>query len=498
MSSEWLTRADAIDTSIRHFVDGRYYPSSNGDRLAKYSPRNGRILYEFGAGEACDADRAVGSARRAYDDGRWRRQSVSQRKQVLLRLASLMEANLGELALLECMDTGKPIADTLSRDVPLAVAILRFSAEAADKLYGNVYLSDETSLSYQLHRPVGVVAGIVGWNFPLVLAAAKIGPALVTGNSLVLKPSELTSLSTARVAALAVEAGLPDGVLNVVHGAGTTVGAALAHHNQVEMLTFTGSSATGGRLMVAAGQSNMKRLLLECGGKSPNIVFSDCENLDCVADAVTARAFWNQGQVCTASSRLLVHEDIKELLLEKICERAARLVPGDPLLVGTTHGALISREHLQKVAHYVDKGKMEGAKTVFQTAVVPPCDGGYYASPVVFGDVQSRHSIAREEIFGPVLSVLTFRNDAEAIAVANDTIYGLSAIAWTRDPGRVQRVVRGIHAGWIVVNSTSRPAGGPASGVLPVAAHKQSGLGVEGGIAGLESYLSSSTIQWFL
>jgi acyl-CoA reductase-like NAD-dependent aldehyde dehydrogenase len=314
MPVDWIARAEALSLDTRNFVDGRLQVSAGGAILDKLSPRNGQLLYQIRASDAADVHAAVLAARCAFEDGRWSKLPVQRRKDVLSRLASLIDENREELALLESIDVGKPIRDALSFDVPAAAARIRYNAEASDKYTGNVYGADQSSLSYQLYRPIGVVAGIIGWNFPLVLATEKIGPALAAGNCVVLKPSELTCLTATRLAELAREAGVPDGVFNVICG-NAEVGAALSHHRDVNLISFTGSSQTGKQLLVAAGKSNMKRLVLECGGKAPNIVFEDCPDIPAVVDAILARAFWNQGQVCTASSRLLLHQGIAEQLM---------------------------------------------------------------------------------------------------------------------------------------------------------------------------------------
>lgn len=494
---DWIARSQAIQLAVDNFIDGQRRSSSGPDRIEKYGPRDGQLLYQFSAAELADVDQAVASGRKAFQDGRWSRLPTQRRKRVLQQLASLIDAHREELALLECLDVGKPISNALDFDVSAAAETIRFNAEAADKVHGKVYAVDQSSLSYQLRRPVGVVAAVVGWNFPLLLATGKIGPALATGNSVVLKPSELTSLSAVRLAELALEAGLPEGVLNVVHG-GAKIGAALAHHLDVDLLAFTGSTKTGKELLIAAGKSNMKRLILECGGKAPNVVFDDSPDLDAVADAVVARAFYNQGEVCTASSRLLVQESIKDRLVSLVIERARALRPGDPLKAQTTFGAVVSRAHQQRVEEYVTRGREEGARVVYQCDSHSPCENGFYVSPVVFDLVSPRHRIAREEIFGPVMSVIGFRDEEEAIRIANDTIYGLSAILWTCDVGRTHRVIQGINTGWMVVNATGRPAGGPSINLLSIGGHKESGIGAEGGLEGLEEYTTKTAVQYFV
>jgi acyl-CoA reductase-like NAD-dependent aldehyde dehydrogenase len=495
---DWIGRASALRLKVRDFVNGRWLePQGGGEVIHKQSPRDGTSLCVFEAGGLENVNGAVESARRAFEDGRWSQQSATRRKETLLRLAALVVQHSDELALLECLDVGKPIADALSIDVPAAVSILRFNAEAADKVFSKIYSADQQNLSFQLRRPVGVVAGVIGWNFPLILAAQKIGPVLATGNSLLLKPSELTSFSAARLAELAVEAGVPEGVLNVVHGGGRT-GADLASHCDVDLMTFTGSTATGKKLLIAAGQSNMKRLVLECGGKAANIVFEDCPDLEAVADGVVSRAFWNQGQVCTASSRLFVQAGIKRALLPIVIKKAASLRLGDPLMVETRFGALVSHDHRLKVLGFVDRAIKSGASLAYQSDAPPPNQKGYYVSPTILDDVLGDHEIALDEVFGPVLSVMTFEHEDEAIRMANNTRYGLSAVIWTKSLRRAHRLSLKLNVGWISVNATDFPSGGPEEGYLPVGGHKQSGLGVEGGIDGLESYTNQTAVQLFV
>ena len=491
----WIAKAQQIDLEIRDIVDGRRCDSARRE-VKKYGPRDGLLIYEFGDGGPQRVDVAVSVARRAFKDGRWSQAPIQRRKEILYKLASLLEEHREEFAIRECLDVGKPISDALQFDVPAAAACIRFNAEAVDKCYGKVYATDLTSLSYQLRKPLGVVAGVIGWNFPLYQAAQKIGPALATGNALILKPSELTAFSAFRVAELALEAGVPEGVLNVVHGA-ASVGSALAQHGGIDCISFTGSTRTGKQMLVSAGTSNMKRLILECGGKAPNIVFNDCPNLSAAAEAIVASAYWNQGQVCVASSRLLVQRDVKDELLAAVIQKTEALRMGDPLDPKTRFGALVSAEHRSKVSGYINRATHEGARLAFQGSAVAPIEGGFYVPPTIFDGVTSAQPLAQEEIFGPVVSVLNFRDEAEAIDIANSTIYGLSAILWTRDQGRAHRVSQSLDFGWIVVNTVGRPSGGPAEGVLSVGGHKQSGHGLEGGVEGIDAYLKSSTVQIF-
>jgi acyl-CoA reductase-like NAD-dependent aldehyde dehydrogenase len=497
MMKEWVVRAQTLQIEVRDFIDGCYSPASASDGLRlKLCPRDGRILYGVPEEHPQAVERAIASARRAHAEGRWAGRSAQERKETLQRLATAIEKHRDELALLESLDVGKPIADALGTDIPMAAATVRFCAEAADKLYGLVYGSDQTCLSYQIHRPVGVVAGIVGWNFPLLLAAQKVAPALAAGNCIVLKPSELTSLSASRLAELAVESGVPPGVFNVVHGA-AAVGEALAAHSGVDLLTFTGSTRTGKLLLASAGRRNLKRLILECGGKAPNIVFADAPSLDAVAQAVVARAFWNQGQVCTASSRLLVERSIEEALIARVVARTSELVLGDPLSPEARFGALVSKAHKAKVLAYIDSGVKEGARLRYRGESIDPVPGGFYLAPVIFDRVSPQHTIAQEEIFGPVLSILSFADDDEAIRMANSTVYGLSAVAWTRDVSRAHALTQRLESGWITVNATEHPDGGPAEGVLTFGGHKDSGIGVEGGLEGLAAYTHKAAVQIF-
>jgi acyl-CoA reductase-like NAD-dependent aldehyde dehydrogenase len=494
---DWIAKSETLTVEIQDFINGDWYPNTTAPSFTKFSPRDGRLLYGVGQGKLKEADSAISAANAAIADGRWSKKSAQQRAEILLRLASLVEDSTEELALCESIDVGKPIYDALSIDVPKAAATFRAYAALVGHAGGCVYADDQTNLSYMSFAPIGVVAAIVGWNFPLLLAAEKIAPALAAGNSIILKPSELSCLSAARIAELALKAGVPCGVFNVVHGTGE-VGSYLSHHRDVDMVSFTGSSPVGKKLLVASGESNMKRLLLECGGKAPNIIFDDAPNLTAVADAVVARAFWNQGQVCTASSRLLVQKNIKEELLGYIVQKVGAITIGDPLKADTKFGAVISDRHKKKVLNYIDIGEHEGARLAYRGPICNPCNGGSYVAPAIFDSVLPHHRIAQEEIFGPVLSIMTFEDEAEAVKLANSTTYGLSAIVWTRDVGRGHRMSREIKAGWIVINGTERPSGGPGTGILSIGGHKQSGFGVEGGIEGLKAYMHKTSVQYFV
>jgi acyl-CoA reductase-like NAD-dependent aldehyde dehydrogenase len=487
----------ALSLDVRPFIDGKRVASASSQPWSKFSPATGKLLMQFPEGCAEDVDAAVRSARAAVDDGRWSDMHVSQRRAILLKLADLVQSNAPELALMESLEVGKPIRDSENIDLAVSPAILRYNAEAADKVCGTTLPSDGRSLCFTTRGPRGVIGAIVGWNFPLALAVLKVGPALATGNSMVLKPSELSSLSALRLAELAIEAGVPPGVLNVVPGTGPGVGEPLVRHLDVDMISFTGSTATGRRLTAAVGQSTMKPLLLECGGKSPNIVFDDCPDLDAVADAVTARMYWNQGQVCTAGSRLLVQDTIRERLLERIVARARALLPGNPMLPTTGAGPLISEPQMTKVLGYIESGRAEGARLLLGGGRTLESTGGYYVETTIFDGVRPEMKIAQEEIFGPVLSVIAFRDATHACQIANSTMYGLSATVWTRGFNRMHAMIKGLRAGEIDIKATATPSAGAALGSMPLEPHKQSGVGIEGGLEGLQSYTVLRSVKIF-
>lgn len=489
----WRHRAQNATLAVRNFINGQYEDGPSDRPISKHSSRDGAVLYTLGSGDVNTVARAVENAQQTFEQKLWCGLPLSQRQSVLNKLADLIEEHAETFALYESLDVGKPITNALKNDIPRSASTLRKSAEGAGQMLAPSG-ADGASFAYQLRKPVGVVAGIIGWNFPLRLAASKVGPALAMGNSIVLKPSEFTSLSASYLAALAVEAGVPPGVFNVVHGSGEIVGAALSQHPDVNLLSFTGSSATGKKMMVGAGHSNMKRLILECGGKSPFVVFDDCpDDLDKIAAAVVAKAFPNQGAVCSAGTRLLVHKNLKDQLLPKILQRVASIVPGDPLDTQTSFGALINEAHMNKVLAYIESGEREGAKLIHGGKRVEVVPGGYFVQPTIFDDVNPQQKIAQEEIFGPVLSVLTFTDETEAVAMANDSCFGLAAYAATTDLSRAQRLGQALNAGFVVILGTATPSGGEVD--LGMEGHKESGFGYEGGQAGLAAYTVSTAVH---
>lgn len=490
--NNWVDKLKSAELTVRNFIEGEYVKPSGTNKITKHSPRDGALLYEFFDSELADVERAVASARSAFNDGRWRNLSVHHRKAILQEFARLIEEKKETFALYECLDVGKPITMALADDVMSTVSQIRGAGEKADKLLSDSAL-DLGMLSYKARKPVGVVGGIVGWNYPMTLAAGKIGPALAMGNSIVVKPSEYTSLSASLLAETAIEAGVPPGVFNVVNGFGGTVGDALARHPSIDLLSFTGGTETGKRIMKAAGASNMKRLILECGGKSPYIVFDDFPgDMDGIAGDIVSTAFANQGALCAAGTRLLVHEPIKDALMPKIVARASELIPNDPLDPDTRFGAIMSEEHMKKVLGFIKSGKNEGADLVAGGRQIKKETGGFYLEPAIFDNVNPKQKIAREEIFGPVLSVFTFRSEEEALNLANDSSYGLAAYVATQELGRAQRFGHGLDAGLVFIVGATSSSGGVELGIEP---QKESGFGVAGGLAGLEAYCVKNTVM---
>jgi gamma-glutamyl-gamma-aminobutyraldehyde dehydrogenase len=401
----------------------------------------------------------------------------------MFRLAELMERDLEELAFLETLDMGKPIRDTRSIDIPTAINSIRWYAEALDKVYGEVATTPAERLSFIVREPLGVVGAIVPWNFPLHMACWKVAPALAMGNSIVLKPAEQSPSTALKLGELALEAGVPPGVLNVVPGFGETAGQALARHVDVDLIAFTGSGDVGRKLMVYAGESNLKRVALELGGKSPQIVFADAEDLDAAADAAAWGIFFNQGEICNAASRLLVEASIKDEFVKKVTERAAQYMPGDPLDPESVAGAIVSEGQMKRVLGYCDKAQKEGATLALGGKRVRAETGGYYIEPTVFDRVANTHTLAQEEVFGPVLGVIAFKGEDEAVRIANDTVYGLAAGLWTANVSRAHRVARKLKTGLVWIN------GWDACDItVPFGGAKQSGFGRDRSLHALEKY----------
>jgi gamma-glutamyl-gamma-aminobutyraldehyde dehydrogenase len=462
----------ALRLRTQLFIDGDFRDAASGRRFVTENPATGRPITEVAEGGVADVDAAVAVARRAADDGRWSRLSPGDRKRILVRWADLIETHARELGLIETIDAGKPISDTVGLDMPESATCIRWHAEAADKLYGQVAPSPEGTVATITREPVGVVGAVIPWNYPAQMAAWKLGPALATGNTIVIKPASNTSLSLLRIAELGAEAGIPDGVLNVVTGPGGVVGEAIGRHPDVDCLAFTGSTEVGRRFLTYAAETNLKRVLLELGGKSPQVVFADAADLAAVAANVALAIFWNMGENCSAGSRLIVHRSIKERLLEAVAAELEAWPVGDPLDPATRIGALISRSHMETVLRYVRAGRDEGARVVTGGDRILEDTGGYFMPPTIFDQVRNDMTIAREEIFGPVLSVLEFETEAEAVALANDTPYGLAASLYTENLNVAHRVARELRAGVVGVNAYSE-----GDMTTPFGGYKLSGFG---------------------
>jgi 4-(gamma-glutamylamino)butanal dehydrogenase len=480
-----------LNTPTQAFINGKYVDAADGQTLDSFNPATGEVLARVAdAGEA-DVAEAVRAARTAFDTGVWRDQSPAQRKAVLLRFADLVESHTAELAGLDSIDAGKPITDCIDGDLPDVVNTLRWYAEITDKTYGRIGPTGRENLALIVREPVGVVAAVLPWNFPLAVLAWKIGPALCTGNSVIVKPPEQAPLSTIRIAQLATEAGLPDGVFNVVPGRGEVAGRALGLSHGVDAIAFTGSTAVGRQFLRYSADSNLKSIGLECGGKSPQIVFADAgQDLAYVAGQLANAAFWNTGQNCTAGSRILVDAAIHSDLVQALAEVTAGLKVGSPADRETNLGPMIEPSAMDRSLRYIGEAREAGASVAFGGQRLLEDTGGWFVSPTILDNVTPAMAVAREEIFGPVTSVMTFTSEAEAIALANQTDYGLSASVFTRDIDRAHRLARAVRAGTVSVNCY-----GEGDITTPFGGYKMSGFGGhDKGIEALEQYSEAKTI----
>tara|TARA_R110001583_G_scaffold195021_1_gene368525 strand:- start:6518 stop:8017 length:1500 start_codon:yes stop_codon:yes gene_type:complete len=488
--NEWSQMAAALSLKTQAYIDGGYRPAADGATLDTINPATEQVIAAVASCGDIDVELAVSAARRSFTSGCWSQRTPADRKRVLLCFADLVEHHSEELALLDTLDMGKPIADSLGFDLPSTVETIRWSAESIDKVYGEIAPTGDEALALIQREPIGVVAAIVPWNYPLMMASWKFAPALAAGNSVILKPSEKSPLSALRLAELATEAGVPDGVFNVLPGYGHTVGKALALHLDVDVLAFTGSTAVAGQLMQYAGQSNLKRVWLEAGGKSPCIIFADCKDLEAAAATSAYAIFSNQGEVCIATSRLYVEESIREPFMKLLLQEAAKFVPGDPLDPATNMGPLVDRQQLDRVCAYVASGAEEGARLLVGGEPTSVQGKGYYLSPTIFDQTHETMKVVREEIFGPVLAVDSFSCWQEAIDKANNSDFGLGASVWTSSLNKAHRSSRALEAGMVWVNGW---AGGNSS--TPFGGVKQSGNGRDKSLHALDKF-SELKMTW--
>jgi gamma-glutamyl-gamma-aminobutyraldehyde dehydrogenase len=490
--ADWESRAAALKPDGRHVIGGQRLAARSGASFDSINPANGKVLARVARGDAADIDLAVSSAQAAWADRRWRGLAPRARMDILLRFADKVEQQADALALLETLDMGKPISDVLNIDLPEVLRTIRYFAECIDKIEGAVTHTAPGALHMIVHEPLGVVGAISPWNYPMLMAIWKVAPALAAGNCVVLKPSELAPLSCLRLADLFLEAGGPAGVFNVVNGLGNEAGKALALHPDVAKLSFTGSTAVGKLLLGYAGQSNMKRVALETGGKSPQVFFADLYDLDAAVDRAIGGIYDNAGQVCNAGSRLLVQREIHDAFVARFVQRSAELYrPGDPLDPATTLGPLVSAEQRRKVLAHVTRAAEEGALLAQGGADSALPAAGAFVAPTLFTGTDASMAINQEEVFGPVASVTVFDTEQEAVALANDSVYGLAAAVWTADLNKAHRMVAALEAGVVWVNCF-----GDGDMTQPFGGYKQSGNSRDKHIDSLLSYMQGKS-AWF-
>jgi 4-(gamma-glutamylamino)butanal dehydrogenase len=486
-TASWSALAAEVRPRTDLLVDGDWVPSASGERLSVVSPVDGSVVAEVACADGSDVDRAVAAARRAFEDRRWAGMAPRERKEVLVRWSQLCAEHADELAVLHTMEMGKPAREARAVDLRAVVRTVGWFGEAIDKLVDEIPHTEESALALVTREPAGVVGAVVPWNFPLTMAAWKVAPALAAGCSVVLKPAENSPLSALRFAELAHEAGLPDGVLNVVNGLGVVAGQALGRHHDVDVLTFTGSTAVGRAFLNYSSESNLKRVWLELGGKSPNIVFPDAD-LELAATTAAWSIFYNQGEMCTAGSRLLVHESVHDEVVARVLAAATKTQPANPYEDDAPMGALVSSTHLDRVHGMVTKARHDSGELLVGGEPVLVETGGSYYPPTVFDRVPGDASLFQQEVFGPVLAVTTFRGDAEAVALANATRYGLAAAVWTDDVNRAHRMSRALRVGVVWVNCYEE-----GDLTVPFGGVKESGFGRDKSLHALDKFLDLKT-----
>lgn len=483
------TAAAVKDVNIRYsncLIDGKWVPAVSGRTFETLNPATGDVIAHVAEGDEKDVELAVQAARKAFDSGAWPRMNASERGRLMYKLADLIEKNADHLAMLESLDNGKPYNDSRNIDLPLTVACYRYYAGWADKIHGKTIPVNGPYFCYTRHEPVGVCGQIIPWNFPMLMQAWKWGPALAAGNTVILKPAEQTPLSALFIANLAMEAGYPAGVINVIPGMGPSAGGAIARHRDIDKVAFTGSTEVGQLIMEAAAKSNLKRVSLELGGKSPNVVFADAD-INAAIEGAYFALFFNQGQCCCAGSRLYVEESIHEEFVSKLVAKAKGRKVGDPFDPATEQGPQVSLEQFDKVMGYIDKGKSQGAKMLCGGGRVG--DRGFFIQPTVFDSVADEMTIAQEEIFGPVLSVMKFKDVDEVVSRANKSMYGLAAAVWTKDIKKAMRISNSVRAGTVWVNCYD-----VFDAAAPFGGFKQSGIGRELGEYALDHYTEVKTV----